>query len=445
MLAEETRAISTVETITEAVARVDPEPEAPDHDAREDHAPGPRVDDVHPACDAGLVDISADATPAPGGAQPHPETPPASEATPARHGRAGRKRPRIAIDALARAGARAGQAIRKVAPGDEETTEHAATAPPASDQSSEAGQRGARDTTSGAAPADPQERPSAPETEPGSIGLAALLDQVVHADLDADDLGNRDPEFIAAATPVFDFLWNRYFRAEVKGAEHIPTGGPFIVVGNHSGGPLISDVLLKLSCWNRHFGPQRPPRALLHDGPLQVPALRNVLLKLGGVRSSAGNARAALAHGAPVLIYPAGDIAGPPRDTTPHTIDFLGRTAFIELAFEQGVPIVPIVNVGTDEASVASFASRILGRFSGVESFFKARNVSLPFGLPGGMWVFGLLPYLPLPSKIVYQVGKPIWCAGGPARAQDPAVVRRIYRRVTRVMQKMQDELASRR
>jgi len=437
-----------VEINTEAVARVDPAPEGGEHDACEDNIRTLAVDGIEPACETGHENISTDTTRAPGRPQQPAGEPPASETPPVQHGRTGRKRPRIATDALARAGARAGQAIRKVAPGDDESTEHVATVPPTGERPRTPGKHGGPEPVSGAAAAEAREQPgatSAPGPEPASVGLAALLDQVVHADLDPDDLGNRDREFIAAVTPVFDFLWTRYFRAEVEGAEHIPTGGPFIVVGNHSGGALISDVLLKLSCWNRHFGTQRPPRALVHDGPLQVPTLRNVLLKLGAIRASAANARAALAHGGPVLIYPAGDIAGAPRDTTPHTIDFLDRTAFIDLAFEQGVPIVPIVNIGTDQASVAGFTSRILGRFSGVESFLRARNMSLPLGLPGGMWIFGLLPYLPLPSKIVYQVGKPIWCAGGPSRAQDAATVRRIYRRVTRVMQKMLDKLASRR
>jgi 1-acyl-sn-glycerol-3-phosphate acyltransferase len=281
----------------------------------------------------------------------------------------------------------------------------------------------------------------------GATGLTGLLQGLVGAELDPDDPASRDPELIRAAAPFFDFLWSHYFRAEVEGSEHVPPSGPVIVVGNHSGGALVTDVLLKLACWNRHFGTQQTVRALVHEGPFDTPVLRNLLLKLGALRATPENARRAVAQGGPVLIYPGGDVdgGGACGAREPHTIDFLGRTAFIELEFEHGIPILPVVNVGADEVSFAHLTSRALARWTGIAAFARAKNVSLPLGLPRGMWIFGLLPYLPLPSKIVYRVGKPIWCAGGAARAEDPAVVRRVYRRLTRVMQQMLDDLASRR
>jgi hypothetical protein len=66
-------------------------------------------------------------------------------------------------------------------------------------------------------------------------------------------------------------------------------------------------------------------------------------------------------------------------------------------------------------------------------------------GLPWGVWLTGFLPYLPLPSKIVYKVGKPLYLPKDPKLAKKPKLVREVYSEVTRTMQKMMDELAARR
>ena len=55
------------------------------------------------------------------------------------------------------------------------------------------------------------------------------------------------------------------------------------------------------------------------------------------------------------------------------------------------------------------------------------------------------MPYLPLPSKLGYKVGEPIDVGHDPEAAERPAVVRRIYQKVTRRMQRMLDDLARRR
>jgi 1-acyl-sn-glycerol-3-phosphate acyltransferase len=284
-----------------------------------------------------------------------------------------------------------------------------------------------------------------PREKPPDAGLGTLLEQLLTADLDPADPASRDPAFIKATAPFFDFLWNRYFRAEVEGAEHVPASGPFIAVGNHSGGPLLPDVWLKLAYWSRRYGTDRPAYAMVHDLPLAVPIVKNLLLKLGALRASPENAERALAKGGAVLIYPGGDADCLRSFWKRNTVDFFGHTGFVKLALRHDVPILPVVNVGAHEVYFTLFSSRALARWSGIEALTRVKTVPLNFGLPWGMWLTGFLPYLPLPSKIVYKVGKPIRCSGGPARADDPATVQRVYRRVTRVMQQMVDDLASRR
>jgi hypothetical protein len=73
------------------------------------------------------------------------------------------------------------------------------------------------------------------------------------------------------------------------------------------------------------------------------------------------------------------------------------------------------------------------------------KTVPLILGLPWGLWFTGFVPYVPLPSKFVYKVGKPIHLEHDPDLANDQDAVERAYRQVTDVMQDMVDDLARRR
>jgi hypothetical protein len=66
-------------------------------------------------------------------------------------------------------------------------------------------------------------------------------------------------------------------------------------------------------------------------------------------------------------------------------------------------------------------------------------------GLPWGIWPTGFLPYFPLPSKIVFRVGKPIDLPRNPKLAGNRRFVSEVLADVSAVMQYMVDDLASRR
>src|SRR5262245_19992383 len=72
---------------------------------------------------------------------------------------------------------------------------------------------------------------------------------------------------------------------------------------------------------------------MVHDAPLRVPLLRSFLIKkVGGLRASSENAEKVLGLGAPLLIYPGGELDCLKSFWRRHTVDFHGRTGFIELA-----------------------------------------------------------------------------------------------------------------
>ena len=56
----------------------------------------------------------------------------------------------------------------------------------------------------------------------------------------------RDPAFLRAARPILE-RYASYFRSEVRGFERVPEHGPFLVVGNHSGGQMPPDIPVLLT------------------------------------------------------------------------------------------------------------------------------------------------------------------------------------------------------
>ena len=236
----------------------------------------------------------------------------------------------------------------------------------------------------------------------------------------------------------------RYFRAEVSGLEHLPRRGPFIVVGNHNGGPILPDCFVMMSYWWETFG-THPAYALVHDTALRFPGVGTLLSKLGGLPATRENGHRVLDAGAPLLLYPGGDLDCLKSFWTRHTIDFHGRTGFAALALAHGVPVVPIVNAGGHEVYVTIFSSPALARWTGVARLTRVKTLPVNLGLPWGIWASPFMPFLPLPAKFTYRIGPPIDLGHDPEAANDPRARRMAAARVTRTMQAMLDELVARR
>ena len=197
--------------------------------------------------------------------------------------------------------------------------------------------------------------------------------------------------------------------------------------------------------WWSLLGVERPAYAMAHDAALGIPLLRTFLVKVGGLRASRENAEKVLRLGAPLLIYPGGELDCLKSFWRRHTIDFHGRTGFVRLALEHGVPIVPVVDVGGHEVYFTLLSSPRLARWTGMSRWTRVKTVPVNLGLPWGVWMTGFLPYLPLPAKFVYRVGPPIELGHDPDAARDERAVRSACDRVRGIMQEMMDDLAERR
>src|ERR1035441_2040832 len=170
-------------------------------------------------------------------------------------------------------------------------------------------------------------------------------------DIDASELTKWDPVFTAQAKRLVAPIINRWFRVEVRGLESIPPTGGVLLVSNHSGGALTPDPLVFGPAFYDTFGYHRPLYILAHYGVFFTP-LRRYLGRIGTIHANPENAAKAFHSGAVVLVYPGGDYDAYRPTLSQNVIDFGGRTGYVRIAIEGGVPIVPVVSIGAQETQL---------------------------------------------------------------------------------------------
>lgn len=224
----------------------------------------------------------------------------------------------------------------------------------------------------------------------------------------AADLDQRDEEFIRYQLPGMWLFSTIYFRAEVTGFDRIPEEGPVLFVGNHSGGNMTPDSMVFMLAFNTYFGVERPVYALAHALVTSWPIIGKLAGKWGIITAGPRAARAALARGACVLVYPGGDVDAHRPWTARHEIRFDGRKGFLRLAKEAGVPIVPVVSVGGHDTYLPLTDGRRLARLLRLDKLARLKVLPVSLALPWGLNIGDFGGHLPLPAKIRMEVLDPI-------------------------------------
>jgi 1-acyl-sn-glycerol-3-phosphate acyltransferase len=218
-------------------------------------------------------------------------------------------------------------------------------------------------------------------------------------------LAERDPAYIAKALPILKLAMKGYFRSEVKDIDRVPDGGA-LMVGNHSGGLMAMDVPIIAVAFADTFGAERPLYCLAHD-MLFTGVAGPFLRKFGFVPADRASADEVLSSGAVTIVFPGGDYDTFRPTLKANVIDFEGRKGYVRTALKAGVPIVPVVSIGGQEAQFHLTRGQWLGRLSPLRGVMRTDLLPLTFGFP-----FGLMPAgagnVPLPTKIVTQVLDPI-------------------------------------
>ena len=262
-------------------------------------------------------------------------------------------------------------------------------------------------------------------------------------DLDGTEIAKWDPGVTKRLVGLLRPIVKWYYRSEVRGLDRMPLGGA-LVVSNHSGGLLEVDGPVFAVDFYDTLGYDRPIHFLTHDAMFGGP-LADLLPRIGAVHANRDNAATALRAGAVVMVFPGGDYEAYRPTLSQNVIDFEGRTGYVRTAIEAGVPIVPAVSIGGQEnqfyLSRGIWLARALRLDNFEHRFFRTNILPIAFGFPFGLSI--LVPInMPLPTKIVTQVLKPIDID---AQFGEHPDVDAVDAHVRHVMQTGLDELAAKR
>lgn len=273
-----------------------------------------------------------------------------------------------------------------------------------------------------------------------ALDLVAAWSEATEREIAADAF-QRDPTFLARMLPFLN-AWSAYFDGQVRGFERLPAEGPMLLVGNHSGGWLVPDTGVFFAAWYRERGLGSPLIGLAFDAAFGIPGFRTLMRRIGEVPASRENAARALATGAAVLVYPGGDHEAFRPWTDRNRIDFDGRTGFVKLALRTGVPVVPVVAHGGHHSIYILTRGEWIGRLVGSQRI-RTTTFPLAWQIPWGISPIAI-PGIPLPAKIVMEIGRPMdWERFAPEDADDPDVVRACYEEITTGMQATLDRLVA--
>lgn len=260
-----------------------------------------------------------------------------------------------------------------------------------------------------------------------------------------DSLGfARDPEYIRKRQGVLE-LYARYFSPDVQGWENLPARGPFLVVGNHSGGATPPDLPILMTAWWRERGVEEPLYALFHSFFLGLPGVGPTVAKAGAIEASADNAARVLGNGGILIVYPGGDHEAYRPFYARNKIDFAGRTGFIREAIQHKVPIVPAVSAGAQDSMIVLYRGERLAKALPYMRNWRLKVYPILLGPPWGLSIG--FPTIPLPARVDVQLCRPIDLVAefGPDAADDDATVQAAYERVTSAMQRQLDEMVEQR
>ena len=211
---------------------------------------------------------------------------------------------------------------------------------------------------------------------------------------EVDEFG-MDEVVLNRARPLFELLYERYWRVEVDGLDRVPDSGPCLLVANRSG-LLPYDGLMLAHALERD-GYERP-RFLVADWLVTLPFVQPYLARLGGVRACRENAERLLRTGRSVVAFPEGVKGAAKVFRERYQLQRFGRGGVVRVALENRVPLIPVGIVGAEEAHPILFKWHT-----------PARALGLPFiPVTPTFPVLGPLGAVPLPSKWVIRIGEPV-------------------------------------
>ena len=224
-----------------------------------------------------------------------------------------------------------------------------------------------------------------------------------------EDEWGFDEQFAEAVFPLFEFLYEFWWRVETEGATYVPAHGRALLVANHAGSLFPFDATMMTMALMKEHPLPRWPRFLVLDWAFVLPFLSSFMRRAGGVPASPHNAERLLEADQVVMVFPEGVKGTGKPFSERYRLQRFGRGGFVEVALRTGAPIVPVAVVGSEEIYPKLAESRTLARATGAP--FVPITPTFP-------WL-GLLGLVPLPSRWRIEFCEPISLAEHPPEAAE--------------------------
>jgi len=252
----------------------------------------------------------------------------------------------------------------------------------------------------------------------------------------AEDEWGFDSDYAEAVYPVFEFLYDVWWRVETTGVRNVPAHGRALLVSNHAGSLFPFDASMILGAIMKEHPLPRWARFMVLDWAFSLPFLSSFMRRVGGVPASPFNAMRLLRQDELVMVFPEGVKGTGKPFSERYRLQRFGRGGFVEVALRTGSPIIPVAVVGSEEIYPKLAESRTL-----------ARAVGVPFVpiTPTFPWL-GAAGLIPLPSRWRIEFCEPIDLGEhGPDAAEDRRVVFDVSEQVREtIQQKLYENLAHR-
>ncbi len=244
--------------------------------------------------------------------------------------------------------------------------------------------------------------------ELGGPGTRARLEKLTppRNEYGVDPYG-LDIEYAVAAMAPFLWLYKRYFRVELHGADRVPGAGRVLVVSNHSGQLPFDAAMIAVGLLIEK-DPPRVVRAMVEKWVPTLPFVSTFMARCGQIVGTPENCRRLLASDEALLVFPEG-VRGlnKPFSERYHLQKF--GVGFMRLALESGAPVVPCAVVGAEEQAPALVDLKPLARLLGFPAFPLTPTI---------------LP-LPLPARYHIRFGEPMRFTGS-ADDEDAELERKV-------------------
>ena len=223
------------------------------------------------------------------------------------------------------------------------------------------------------------------------------LSQRLRGDYHEDEWG-FDEQFAEAVYPLFEFLYDTWWRVEADGVRHVPSHGRALLVSNHAGSLFPFDASMILGAIMKEHPLPRWARFLVLDWAFVLPFISTFMRRVGGVPASPHNAARLLEQDELVMAFPEGAKGTGKPFSERYRLQRFGRGGFVEVALRTGAPIVPVAVVGAEEIYPKLADAKPL-----------ARAIGAPFVpiTPTFPWL-GPLGLIPLPSRWRIEFCEPV-------------------------------------